>query len=148
MTDVLRDNALGAIAVLRHTSHADKAAALTAYVEVLEAQPNIALERAALLQDKGWLLQRKLSSRTTIWLRHPRPFYNVLLQPNGTAEFRLTRVPDPHVIGAHDADGFEDYIELLDRGEQKALRFAKWFLGNAVAILMATIVLWMGNTAR
>ena len=54
MTETLRHQALGALAVLRHTSHQDKATILAAYVDALEAQSQIALDRAAQLQGRGW----------------------------------------------------------------------------------------------
>ncbi len=63
MTDTLRYRALGALAVLRHTSHQDKANILSAYIAGLEAQPHVALDRAAQLLERGWrLAQRRIVS--------------------------------------------------------------------------------------
>ncbi len=62
MTDTLRYRALGALAVLRYTSHEDKAEILTAYIAGLEAQPHVALDRAAQLLERGWRLTRNRNS--------------------------------------------------------------------------------------
>ncbi len=127
MTDTLRHQALGALAVLRHTSHQDKAAILIAYFEALEARSHIALIRAAQLQDRGWQFERIHASIPMLRLRHPRPFYRVNLRANGDAEFRLSRLRQPHRISAQDADGFETYLDAIDRGEQHGPRWAMWF---------------------
>ena len=103
MTKKLRQEAHGALAVLHHTSHQDKASILTAYVETLEAQSSIAIDRATMLHDWGWHLCRK-QSPSTMRLRHPRYFYEVKLRPNGDAEFRLMRVKYAHWIGADERE--------------------------------------------
>ncbi len=147
MTDTLRHQALGALAVLRHTSQ-DKATILAAYVDALEAQSQIARDRAAQLQGRGWRFVRNHASTPMLRLRHSRSFYEVNLWPNGDAEFRLLRVRHRHRICAQDADGFEAYLTTIDHGEQQALRWAKWSLVGAVAIFVATIVLRTGYDAR
>jgi len=148
MTDTLRLQALGALAVLRHTSHHDKAAILSAFLAALELQSEFALRRAVRLHELGWRVQRHTSPKPVLRLRHPRSFYQVNLQANGDAEFRLLRVRNRHRIGAQDADGFEAYLKAIDRGEHRALRWAKWSLVGAVAIFVATIVLRTGYDVR
>ncbi len=69
MKDTLRHQALGAIAVLRYTSHQDKAAILYAYFEALELQSEVALDRADRLQDRGWRFRQKHSSKPMLRLR-------------------------------------------------------------------------------
>ena len=148
MTDTLRHRALGALAVLRHTSHHDKAAALSAYLEAVELQSEITLRRAARLHEQGWRVQRSMSSKPILRLRHARYFYKVNLHANGDAEFQLLRVWHHHRVCAHDDDGFDAYIKAIDQGEEQALRWAKWSLVGAVAILVTTMALWTGQAAR
>ncbi len=114
MTDTLRYRALGALAVLRHTSHEDKADILGAYIAGLEAQPHVALDRAAQLLERGWRLVRNPNSSPVLRLIHPRSFYQVYLQGNGDAEFWLKRVPRPHRIEAQDDEAFTEYIDVID----------------------------------
>jgi len=114
MTNTLRHQALGALAV------------------ALEAQPQIALDRAAQLQDRGWRFEQNRTSIPMLRLRHPRSFYRVNLHTNGDAEFRLSRLRQPHRISAQEADGFESYLDAIDRGEQHGPRWAKWFLVGAL----------------
>ncbi len=147
MTDALRHKALGAIAVLRYTSHQDKAAILCAYFEALKLQSEVALDRAARLQDRGWRFRHKHSSKPMLRLRHRRLFYEVNLRPNGDAEFRLMRVRNSHWISAQDADGFEAYIVSIDRGDQHAVKVAKWLLVGAVMVLVSIFLLRMVNAA-
>ncbi len=114
MTDTLRYRALGALAVLRHTSHEDKADILSAYIAGLEAQPHVALDRAAQLLERGWRLVRNRNSSSALRFVHPRSFYKVHLQGNGDAEFWLKRVPRPHRIEAQDDKAFTEYIDAID----------------------------------
>jgi len=144
MTKTLRQQAHGALAVLHHTSHQDKANILTAYVETLEVQSSIAIDRATMLHDWGWHLCRNKSS-STMRLRHPRSFYEVKLRPNGDAEFRLTRVKYAHWIGAEDREAFEVYLETIDRGDRCAIQVAKWCVVGAFAVLAAMALLMNGG---
>ncbi len=113
MTDTLRYRALGALAVLRHTSHEDKANILSAYIAGLEAQPHVALDRAAQLIERGWRLARNPNSSPALRLIHPRSFYQVYLQGNGDAEFWLKRVPRPHQIEAQDDNALTEYLDTI-----------------------------------
>ena len=136
MTKTLRSQAHGALAVLHHTSHQDKADILAAYVEALEAQSRIALDRAAMLHDWGWQLCRKRSS-AALRLRHPHSFFEVDLQTNGDARLRLMRVKIPHEIAAEDTEEFKAYLQTLDRGDRRAIQVAKRCVLGAFAVLAA-----------
>ncbi len=80
----------------------------------LEAQPHVALDRAAQLLERGWRLARNPKSLPVLRLIHPRLFYKVHLQGNGDAEFWLKRVPRPHQIEAQDDEAFTEYIDAID----------------------------------
>ncbi len=110
MTDTLRLQALGALAVLRHTSHHDKAAILSAYLAALELQSEFALRRAVRLHELGWRVQRHTSPKPVLRLRHPRSFYQVNLQANGE--------PTPSVIAITSAPASqESWAALIQRFE-------------------------------
>ena len=72
MTNTLRQRALGALAVLRRTSHQDKADSLKAYIEALEFQSHVALDRMTQLMERGWSLDRQ---QDRPWVFEPGKVY-------------------------------------------------------------------------
>jgi len=118
MADALQNQATNVLAVLRHTSHEDKANILGAYIKRLEARSNIAIGRAVHLIERGWSIARRERTAAELRLVHPCAFYQVHIQGSGDAEFWLKRVRQPHRIEAQDEIAFTDYLEAIDRREQ------------------------------
>ena len=114
MTNTLRERALGALAVLRLTSHSDKAEILSGYIEALEFQSHVALDWMTQLMDRGWSLARNQDGPAAFCFIHPRGFYKVYIHTNGDAEFWLKRIRQPHWIGATDEQVFTEYIKAIE----------------------------------
>jgi len=114
MTNTLRERALGALSVLRLTSHSDKAEILSAYIEALEFQSHVALDRMTQLMDRGWCLDRDQNVPAAFCFIHPRGFCKVFIHTHGDAEFWLKRVSQPHWIGATDDEqAFTEYMKAI-----------------------------------